>query len=271
MNRIIVALSLFTALTAATSAQQPFELTPVEQQYLDQVLDRWEVESGKIQTFTCDFTRLVYNNVFGPGTLHQREEDGTLSYQKPDKGSFEIKKVRVWDAQAQLHVERDDVIGEHWVCDGQAVYEYKNEQKQLVVRPIPEQLQGQNIIDGPLPFLFGAQAAKLKERYWMRVDPRSPENQIRLIAYPKRQQDAANYKAVEVLLDRTRMLPVAMQVHELNQDRTVYTFDAAQAQVNSRMTQFWNQLFQSPRTPFGWKRVVEQPQNAQAPSDAVRR
>ena len=269
---VYLAAALLAAnLPSLTTAQEPFQLTPVEQQYLDQVLNRWESESGKIQTFSCDFTRLVYDPVFGPGAeLHRNEEDGTLSYQQPDKGSFEIKKVRTWDAAQQRHIENPNAIGEKWVCDGEAVYEYKNEQKQLVVRPIPPELQGKSIIDGPLPFLFGAEAAKLKARYWMRIDPRSAENQIRLVAAPKRQQDAANYRLVELMLDRERMLPVAMQVHLPDQSRAVYTFNLAGAEINSRMTQFWSQLFRSPHTPIGWKRVVEQPSTAQAPAGARR-
>ena len=275
--RNMIRYSSFAALLAlavccSSTLAQPFQLSPVEQQYLDQVLQLWEVESGKINTFSCNFTRLVYDPVFGPGAdLHKNEEDGTLSYHKPDKGSFEIKKVRAWDAKEQRHVEQPDAIGEHWVCDGKAYYEYKTEQKMLVVRQIPAEMQGQNIVDGPLPFLFGAEADKLKARYWMRIDPRSPENQIRLVAMPKRQSDAANYRMVEVLLDRTRMLPVAMQVHPPGQGRVVYTFDVGQAEVNNRVTQIWNQLFQSPRTPFGWKRVVEPLPTAQAQQPGAER
>ena len=59
-------------------------------------------------------------------------------------------------------VKQTDAIGEHWVCDGKSVFEYRHDQKQLVERPIPPQLQGKAIVDGPLPFLFGAEAAKLK-------------------------------------------------------------------------------------------------------------
>ena len=57
-------------------------------------------------------------------------------------------------------IVKKDAIGEHWVCDGQNVYEYRHDQKQLVVRPIPPAMQGKAIVDGPLPFLFGAEAAQ---------------------------------------------------------------------------------------------------------------
>ena len=68
-------------------------------------------------------------------------------------------------AQAQGNwVKQENAIGEHWVCDGTSIYEYRTEQKQLVERPIPKEMQGKAIVDGPLPFLFGAEAAKLKQR-----------------------------------------------------------------------------------------------------------
>ena len=72
-----------------------------------------------------------------------------------------------------------NAIGEHWVCDGENVYEYRHDQKQLVVRPIPPAMQGQAIVDGPLPFLFGAEADKLKARYWMRAEqPQNPNDDL---------------------------------------------------------------------------------------------
>lgn len=263
-----------TCVLAQQPAQQPaiqkpfvpqgFQLNTIEQTFLNQVLDQWEEQSSKVNTFHCQFTRLVYDPVFGPGKdpgtgidRHKLEEQGELSYQKPDKGSFHIKSTKAWDAAKAIHIANSAIIGEHWVCNGKAVFEYKTETKQLVERTLPPELQGTNIVDGPLPFLFGAEAAKLKERYWLRIDPRSAKNQIRLVAMPKRKSDAANYRYVELMLDKQRMMPIAMQVHHPDESRAVYTFDLDGAQVNGRMAQLWNQLFQSPRTPFGWTRVVD--------------
>lgn len=284
---VAVAFAMSTDMVSAQQAapqqriapQQPFvpqgyKLNTIEQTFLNQVLDQWEQQSGQIQTFSCEFTRLVYDPVFGPGDdNYKNEEKGELSYQQPDKGSFQIKEVKAWDAKQQQHLLNPHIIGEHWVCDGKSVFEYKTEQKMLVERPIPPEMQGKSIVDGPLPFLFGAEAEKLKKRYWMRIDHRSAENQIRIVARPKLKADAANYREVELMLDKGRMLPIAMQVHNLDNSRTVYTFDMDGAQINSRMTQLWNQLFQSPRTPFGWTRQVEQPpaQQMAQPGTNVRR
>src|SRR3990172_8025380 len=217
----LLCLSMCAGFCAQTSAQQPgqigvpqappgFQLNQLEQAYLDQVLDTWVRESAKVVTFKCPFERWEYNAAFGPGPdIPLSKDKGELSYQRPDKGSLQVKEISKWEAKpiprgeqppAQVQgdwVTQPDAIGEHWVCDGESVYEYRHDQKQLVVRSIPEGLRGKAIVDGPLPFLFGAEAAKLKQRYWMRIQPQDNAAEIWLEAQPKFQADAANYRMVE--------------------------------------------------------------------------
>jgi TIGR03009 family protein len=168
-------------------------------------------------------------------------------------------------------VLQKDAISEHWVCDGKSVFEYRQDQKQLVERPIPVQMQGQAIVDGPLPFLFGAETAKLKARYWLRVVDQPNQNEIWLEVLPRYQADAANYTKVEVILDQQQVLPKAMQVHLPGQSRQVYKFDLANASINSPLARL-EAMFQRPRTPLGWKRVVEEipPQQAAQPDQPPR-
>jgi TIGR03009 family protein len=249
---------------------QGFQLNQLQQGELDTVLSAWQVHSGGITTFQCAFERWEYNIAFGPApNIPLNKDRGELSYGKPDKGSFRITEIKVWQAkplppgQPPPAVVQGDwvpqpgAIGEHWVCDGKSVFEYRHEQKQLVERPIPQQLQGHAISDGPLPFLFGADAKKLKERYWMRVDPAQDPNQIWIVALPKFQAQAANFKAVEVILDRQRMLPTHMRVTLPNNSRHLYIFDVANASINHPWDRVQN-WFQLPRLPLGWKRIVEQ-------------
>jgi TIGR03009 family protein len=254
-----------------------FPLNPMQQAFLDQVLISWQNESAKVTIFQCPFERWEYNQAFGPGNgLPLYKNKGELGYQKPDKGSFEVTEVRVWEAKpapaaqpGQANgdwVEKEDAIGEHWVCDGANVYEYRTQQKQLVVRPIPPEMRGKAIVDGPLPFLFGAEAAKLKVRYWMRAEQNQQDpNTIFLSAFPKLAQVKMDYQQVDVMLDRTKMMPKAMQVHLPNGDRHVYIFQIADAKVNGHLQRIMA-LFQAPRTPFGWERVVEAAPPAQPPA-----
>ncbi|HEY3393109.1 MAG TPA: hypothetical protein VGK58_10400 [Lacipirellulaceae bacterium] len=247
-----------------------FQLNPLQQAALDQVLTAWQTQSAKIATFKCDFERLEYNLVFGPSRdIPLNRNKGELSFGRPDKGSFRITEINTWKetppppgqpAPAEKKgtwVPQPNAIGEHWMCDGKSVFEYRHNQKHLVERQIPPQFQGQAIVDGPLPFLFGADANKLKARYWMRLEQPPNQEQIWLVALPKLQAQAADFRAVEVILDRQRLLPTHMQVHLPNGDRHVYTFNIASATINSPLQKLQT-LIKLPRLPGGWKHIVEQ-------------
>lgn len=279
IRSVLLALTATLAAGVAAPAQQQqplqvppqFQLNQLQQAYLDQVLNTWQHESDKIATFKCPFQRWEYNAAFGPGpNIPLNKDKGELSYQKPDKGSFQITEINTWQAQPAQPgeapsaaaqgdwVTQKDAIGEHWVCDGTAVYEYRQDQKQLVERPIPKEMQGKSIVDGPLPFLFGAEPGKLKARYWMRVLGQPNPEEIWLDAMPKYQADAANYTQVEVVLDRKQLLPRAMRVHLPDGSKHVYLFALNEATVNGHFDRL-RSLFQRPMTPLGWKRVVEEP------------
>jgi len=253
------------------AAGAPFQLTARQQARVDQVLDLWEKESAKVRTFRCPFERLEYDPVFlaGGDKIPVTKSHGQIKYAKPDKGLFRIDDIARYDAKKGSW-ENSDEPGEYWVCDGKAIFEFNTPKKQLIVRQLPPELQGKAIADGPLPFLFSADARKLKRRYFIRIT-NITDDQIWLEAFPRFQRDAANYREVELILDRERFLPAALQVHEPNgKNRTVYLFHLTQAKVNDALERFIG-VFQQPRTPLGWKKVVEPAQRAAPPSRAARR
>jgi TIGR03009 family protein len=263
---------------AVVQAPPGFELNALQQAKLDLVLNAWQTESGKINDFKCPFERWEYN-AFSPKVNGEEAPlnkcSGELSYMKPDKGSFQITEIRTFKTEPPAAgaapgapaksdwVKQPNAIGEHWVCDGKSVFEYRHQDKHLVERPIPPQLQGQSIVDGPLPFLFGAEAAKLKARYWLRVEEQENKNIIWLTAKPRFQAQAADYKQVEVMLDQKALLPKAMRVEMPDGSKHVYIFDVAKATINNPLAKL-AALFQRPGVPRGWKHVVEQPPVAQA-------
>jgi TIGR03009 family protein len=265
-----------------------FPLNQLEEQSLDIVLGAWQTQSAQVTTFSCPFERLEYVMAFGPVingvSAPLNKNKGELTYSKPDKGSFEIKEIYTYKQQPApanqpnaapqaAWLLQPNAIGEHWVCDGKSVYEFRSDQKQVIERPLPPNAAGQAILDGPLPFIFGAEAAKLKERYWMKVDdtqggnPKPNQNQVWIYAWPKLQAQAADFRQVDVILDRNKLLPEAMRVTLPNNDQHVYKFDLDHSKQNGVLTQIQQALFSKPRTPFGWKHVLEQPPApvAQAP------
>lgn len=262
---------------AAPKAPTPprgFQLTKQQEAYLDQVLTKWEAESAKITTFSCPFRRHVYNTFSPVPTIAFSIEEGKVSYHKPDKGSFQIEQIKQWKAAPvppgqpapnppkgeHVLVDPEVVVGDHWVSDGQYVYEYRPHAKQLAVTPIPPDMQGEKIANGPFPFLFGAKKDDLKRRYWLQIHPNPDQNVIHLVALPKTRMDAMNYRVVELMLDRRTLLPSAMQVHDHNGGREVFQFHLDKVAVNARLDRLWGTLFQSPRTPWGWDRVVNGPE-----------
>jgi len=229
----------------APAAQQPpttpFRLTPQQEVELDRMLIAWEQQGKKVRTFAANFTRWEYDPVFGDPNKPKSQDEGKLKYAAPDKGMFHI----------------DGEQPEHWVCNGESVFEFSNVKKQLIEYQLPPELQGKAITNGPLPFLFGAEAAKLKQRYYMRiVTPKEVEGkQVWLEAIPRSQQDAANFRLVELILNTKDMLPHGLQIFAPNgKNRTVYQFRDI---VTNDPFGFLKGNPFHPFTPLGWKKIVE--------------
>lgn len=229
--------------------QQGPQLSPAEQAELDQILIGWEQQSDKVKTLSTTFTMFEYDAVFGPkGAPGQPPEpkricEGAIHFAAPDKGSYQITKGGE----------------ERWMCDGKAIYEFDAKQRKLKEYQLPAQLQGKAITNGPLPFVFGAKAETMKQRYVMRVlTPPDDKTQILIEAWPRWQQDAANFHHVQVILDKKTMLPSALRLYDPNpQMYKVYAF-AESPTVNGTWDQIKN-FFSRPTTPLGWQHVVEEP------------
>lgn len=227
----------------------PFELNPKEQTDVDVVLRQWQQSGSNVKTFGCDFTLFEYNGTFGSADKPIRQVPGEIKYVQPDKGLYRI------------HASG----GEYWICDGKAIYEFNSTKKELIENRLPPELQGKSISDGPLPFVFGVDAEKLKQRYWVRIiTPSDRKGEVWLQAYPRHRQDAANFQRVEIILSDKELMPYALQLFEPAADtrgetRKVYTF--GNLKVNSRLhlIQDWMNVFVAPQTPLGWQRIVQEP------------
>ncbi len=79
----------------------PFQLNPQQRALLDQILNQWETESAKIQTFRCGFERWEYDPVFlqDGDRIPVATSTGQLKYARPDKGMFRITEIRRYDAK----------------------------------------------------------------------------------------------------------------------------------------------------------------------------
>ncbi|HEX4131040.1 MAG TPA: TIGR03009 domain-containing protein [Pirellulales bacterium] len=253
--------------------QAPFVLTPQEQANLDLLLRAWEHHSGLIQTFSCEFTKHEYDAVWvEKPPFRKSKSEGELKFAKPDKGMYRIVAI---DGK-----KTDE--GDHWVCDGKAVYVKDYSTKEVKETRLPPELQGKSIADGPLPFVFGIEAEKLKKRYWMRIiTPADVKGQVWLEAYPKYAHDAANFRHIEVALSDTDLTPLAIQIYQPQDEspkkKVTDVYSLRKITKNGMVDRFleFTRNFVSPSTPLGWKRVIDdsaltQRTAAQAPPQVER-
>ncbi len=235
----------------------PFTLTPYEQEQLDRVLRAWEEKSSRVKTFECEFTRWEFDPVWGPPNQPKRITRGRILYSAPDKGLFRVDEEVVENRwQPTAHPER-------WVCDGRAVYEYRFETKQIVETPLPPELQGKAITEGPLPFLFGAEAESLKRRYYMRIiTPQNVKDEIWLEAFPRYQREAANFQRAQLILRLPELNIYALQLYHPSaqpntQSRTVFQFDRIKVNAFDPLRIFKEDPFKPVLPDPSWATVTE--------------
>ncbi len=246
---------------AAPAAQQPTPLSPEQQAALDQLLAAWETRNAAVRTWACTFRKWEYN-AWSPADANGErlafaESTGELKYAAPDKGLFRVKETKQWSPEARRYETRGGDTGEHWVCNGESIYEFRHSERQLRETKLPAEMRGKAISDGPLPFVFGAKADTLKKRYWMRiVTPPDVRDQIWLESLPKFQADAANFSKVELILQARDLMPFAIQIYKpAGQDRDVYQFDPRTNLIDRGLDMIRD--FAKPMTPFGYKYVFE--------------
>lgn len=228
-------------------AQAPFVLTPEEEANLDRLLGDWQTMSAKVTTFDARFRRWDYDGIFGDGKTPKKYVEGSLKYASPDKGYYDL-----------------DDHSEKWICTGDAIFEFRTDLKQVREHRLPENMRGKAISDGPLPFVFGVEAAKMKARYWLRITTppeAAQKKQVWIEAYPKHAKDAANFSRVDVILSFevqngavTKLEPYAINLVMPNQkDRTAYQF--TQMTTNGVLNNLGETLgiFVRPSTPIGWQ------------------
>jgi TIGR03009 family protein len=240
---------------------EPFVLTAEQQRLLDQILQKWEQESDSVNIFSCRFYRWEVNETFGPpeNNFQISEASGDIKYHAPDHGAYIVKSLREWDTNKKALIPRGDDQFDHWVCNGESIFEFSHKSRQLIERQLAPEMRGKAITDGPLPFVFGTKAAQLKLRYWMRdVTPTDAVGkQVWLEAWPKHQRDAANFHHAFIILDQKTFLPSALRI-VLPDGKNSHDYRFDNISKNSPLAVIMS-VFDAPRTPFGWTKVVIPP------------
>lgn len=236
----------------------PFTLTPEEERVLQQVLQRWEEATSRVKTLECRFTRFQYDPVFGPPNTPVAIDQGEIKYLAPNKGLFRVFQPK----------DVSEPRAEQWICDGKAIYEFDYAKKQLIEYPLPPEAQQRPVSAGPLPFVFGAKAAELRDRYFLRVvTPSHAQGQVWLEAWPKWQSDAANFQRATMIILWQDMTPFALELVEPNgKNRTVFRFQDVKVNQKNLLDPLglFEESWVRPRTPPGWTRIVRELPAAEA-------
>lgn len=248
-NMILSAMTGLAVLTLASAAelraQQSPEADPQSEVTPDlwRLLNDWARGSSQIRMLHGKHERHVYDSAFEVEKISR----GEFWYEAPDKGRIDVQPVEVTsqmlDARnsPEAKVERrkngepyelKSDSAERWICDGQRVFDINDPQKSARVVDLPPTLRGENIMNSPLPFLFGMPAQDAVKRFRMTLirDYRPEYDVVLLEALPKWRQDADNWMKAEIFLNTKTFLPSAVKlIDPAETKRTVYTFQDLQA------------------------------------------
>ncbi|SMP56131.1 TIGR03009 family protein [Neorhodopirellula lusitana] len=194
-------------------------LSAAEQQRLDAMLTAWETQSNGTKTLECQFQRWHYDLFAAPAGVHAEKSRGVIKYASPDRGLFKVDQKLTFDGMKEgkpQYSEKPGQFGEHWVCNGEELLEFDHSKKECKIQQLPPDMRGQKIFESPLPFVFNLDAKQIKERYWVRQVQAPKPGMMLIEAYPKRQEDRAQYKLVQIALSQDTFLPEALLMYAPN-------------------------------------------------------
>ena len=239
-----------SAPSAAKTGQQPrppVKAMEVEKPdpVLDKVLKDWERNTGLFKKLVGEFIVIKYDPTF----QIEKRARGKFAHEAPDKGSYERSEVEIPEgtsskkrgSDGQRYEVRSDTP-ERWVCTGKEVIKIDDKEKTYEKIPIPPESQGENIIEGPLPFLFGMKAERAKKRYKMKLvdEPKKAENEIWLEVIPRLPGDSGNWQRAVVIIDSQRFVPTAVKLFDPAGGETVHLFSNVVVNPKRGFLDFWS-------------------------------
>ncbi|MBC7820065.1 MAG: hypothetical protein IAG10_24545 [Planctomycetaceae bacterium] len=253
---------------------EPLVVQPVSPE-LRQILDDWEQHSSQIKSLHGKHTRFLYNHVFEI----EKRSNGKWYLETPDKGRIDLvgippklvgippkKEVSRKIGKQSGHPYRIEPDQEQmWICNGDEILigNVNGDEKTYEVAPVPPHLRGTNIVNGPLPFLFGMKAVDAQKRYELTLLS-NDKSSVKIRIVPRFQTDRDNYKMAEIILEKARYLPTAVRLLDPTENvETVYLFEIIDVNDRSLRTKLGT-IFGGDIDPFrpdmkkkGYKLVLQ--------------
>ncbi|MFK7819178.1 MAG: PASTA domain-containing protein [Planctomycetaceae bacterium] len=209
---------------------------------LDALLKEWEVSSARVTKLSGEHRRRVYDMVFKV----EKVSMGQFYHEIPDKGRIDIEPVKIAEGATSNRKGKDGKpfalisdMQEKWICDGKRIIEVNEPEKSATFMSIPPRGQGENIMNGPLPFLFGMEAEKAKQRYQLKLisdkaNPSTGRREIQIQAFPRWATDGQNWHEARIILDHPTFLPLHVKLVDSGKTKeTVFSF--RNLKVNGRV------------------------------------
>ncbi|HEY2251813.1 MAG TPA: hypothetical protein VGH74_12160 [Planctomycetaceae bacterium] len=203
---------------------------------LEKVLKDWEKNTSLFKNLAGEFELIRYVPTFQV----EKRAVGKFAHEAPDKGSYEKQAVVISKGQKPgkegYKLESDDP--ERWVCTGTEVIKINDKDKTYEKMPIPPAAQGENMIEGPLPFLFGMKAERAKKRYKLKLVKKDAQ-EIKLEVIPRTSQDSSNWEKAIVIIDAKKYIPTAVRLFDPTGGMTTHIFK--NVEINPGKT--WLEIF----------------------------
>jgi hypothetical protein len=239
---------------APHTANAPFQLTAAEQAEVDAVLKRWGEASQKHKRITLVFYR--FEN--GPN------ERAEIVQKHLDQGRADLTSSGkwLWHIQGEI-TDRGLVEGqreEKILCDGQSIYEFNFSGKTVTQHILAEDMRGDDMVRAMLPFLFGTDLRRLRERYFIRLlkFPNLPEGHVCIDAWPRFLEEAQNYANARMIVDMAKMEPTGLML-TIPGGKISYRYQFDQVHINPKNAiEIINDPFKFKLPSSDWKTYVEQ-------------
>jgi len=203
--------------------------TPILSPEVEKVLKDWESHTSQFKTMSLEFVRFTYDKTFEV----EKRAEGSVVYAAPDKGNYLVKGMKIEPGEKSRKRNKNGVPyalksdePARWVCNGKEVIRIDDQAKPPTYEKagIPVESQGQNIIDGPLPFLFGMKADRAKRRYRDIELLEGEEGEIRLQVRSKEDQDARAWDTAVIIIDAAKFTPKAVKLKDVTGAESVHVF-----------------------------------------------
>lgn len=235
-----------------TGAQQPVTRAsePVSAA-VHQLLTDWSQSSDRIERLHGTHRRHVYDLAFQT----ERISTGEFGYAKPDKGRITMTPVKITkeliasrnDPKIRVQRKKDGTPfdlrpanAERWLCDGEKVYDIDEETREARVAQLPPEQRGKNIMNTPLPFLFGMPPEMAVKRFRIQIvkDYRPKFQTVALQVEPRTMADKQSWIMAQIMLDTRTYLPTAVRLTDPAKTKmTLYTFTKMNKGAN--LSELW--------------------------------